>query len=1030
MKLRRISLGLLVTFSLLLSIESKAQKYSDTEYKNNPHWIEMMSNPEANFYETQKAFKLYWEGREITKGCGYKPFKRWEESMQYWVDKQGNKPNSSKYQGTIIEGIKSSISSSNNESTQAQFISQNTANTSTTWNSLGPINVPSTTNWTSSSPGIGRLNTVAFHPTDSNTFYVGAPAGGVWKTTDGGNTYTCLTNQLGTMGISDIYVHKTNPNHIVIGTGDADGSDALAFGFFYSTDAGSTWIASTTGPPTGTVSTIVANPSNPNTLYAAVRYDGVYVSHDAGINWTESISGNFRDIAYHPTDSNKVYAVKDSRFYRTINAGSSWTSQNIGGGNHSRLTIGVSPNQANTVYLFAATGSGFGAFYKSTNQGVSFLAQTDANTPNLMGWQVSGNDSGGQSWYDMAIVVNPTNANEIYVGGVNIWKSINGGQNWSIVTHWYGGGGNPNVHADQHRFRYDPHGRMFICNDGGLLIRKNDNLFTLKSDGLVISQIYKHSVSAQNPNLIMAGFQDNGTALYRGGNWQRVIGGDGMNCIIHPNDSNVLLGSLYYGSIRRNLSSGNGFFTTIAADNVNGITESGAWVTPFVLNEFNPNRMYIGYRNVWTTDNYQEFNNQNIDWEQISTNLIGSTKKLRVLEASRADSNILYAAESTGLKVSKNVNSLSPNWSNVSLSGTPGNADNIYAIETVPNDSLKLFITIDQKVYQSTNGGISWQDINYNLNTSVIKRSLLWVDIPNGKGLYTVDALGVYFLPEGQSIWLEITDGLPNYISARDIKIYKGLNISDSKISIATYGRGIWQAPAYTTSAFQFTASDSVVNLCKGDVKLVSTNIADSIGWFNDSFQQISVNATYIIGNTTGGNIFAIGTYNGIKDTVEIIINNITFDTTIIASATGLSVQDAQADSYQWVTCPSMTEISGATNSSYTPTSSGSYAVKMTKADCETVSSCRFFVPLSVENVENSLFGISPNPFSNVLQVNLNSIQVEKMTLTDSQGRLIWVKEQGFGEKEIIDTEKIPSGIYFLNIDTKTGKETHKVVKE
>ncbi len=158
---------------------------------NTPYWIEMMQDPEANFFTTQTAFENYWQNNQVTKGCGWKPFKRWEHMMSTRVSTIGKKPGAEHIAQQYNSYFQTHAKSANGN-----------------WSELGPVQLP--TNGTGQPNGLRRVNCVAFHPTLANTIWAGAPAGGLWKSIDNGATWSSNTDNLPTLGVSSILTDPTN----------------------------------------------------------------------------------------------------------------------------------------------------------------------------------------------------------------------------------------------------------------------------------------------------------------------------------------------------------------------------------------------------------------------------------------------------------------------------------------------------------------------------------------------------------------------------------------------------------------------------------------------------------------------------------------------------------------------------------------------------------------------------------------------------------------------------------------------------
>src|SRR5574343_1582675 len=194
-------------------------------------WVRMMQDPNANFYDIQKAFYAEWKDKTPGKGQGYKQFKRWENFMAPRVYQSGKLPHD------IISSELIKVVNDNNLKSRGQAQVAN-------WVPLGPTNVP-TNGLSYASAGIGRVNCVRFDPANNSNIWIGTPGGGLWKSTNGGTTWTTNTDAFSTLGIADITIDPTNSNIIYIATGDADGGDTYSIGILKSIGGGATW--NTTG---------------------------------------------------------------------------------------------------------------------------------------------------------------------------------------------------------------------------------------------------------------------------------------------------------------------------------------------------------------------------------------------------------------------------------------------------------------------------------------------------------------------------------------------------------------------------------------------------------------------------------------------------------------------------------------------------------------------------------------------------------------------------------------------------------------
>lgn len=720
-------------------------------------WMENASDAEGklNFYLIQQNAEKYWENKPIEKGKGFKQWKRWEWYWQNRVNPDGSFPDAG-------------ITAKNWNDYLRLHPGKNRENVAD-WESLGPSST------TGGYAGLGRISSVAFHPVDQNIIWIGAPGGGLWKTTDGGNTWTTVFDNSVVLGVSGILIYGKNTNIMYIATGDGDASDTYSVGVLKSLDGGLTW--QTTGldwsvSQNRVIRRIIFDPDDENTIYAATS-NGLYRTTNSGDDWTQLVSGNFFDVRANPNVfSNTFYASTASTIYRSTDNGATFTSvQTITGAN--RIALGVTNANTNYVYALCSNGSnnGFLAMYRSTDAGLSYTQQS--TTPNLLGWSSTGSDTGGQGWYDLCVTVDPVNADIVYTGGVNVWKSINGGVDWALRTHWSGASGVQTVHADQHCMEWQNNTTLWLGNDGGIYRTTNGGInWSDKSNGLVISQMYKLGVS-QADGRVITGLQDNGTKLKgNSGTWSDVIGGDGMECAIRPDNASVMYGTLYYGDIRRSTNGGSGW---------SGIKPSGAgngsWVTPFTLDPNAPQTIYIGFKKIYKSTN------QGTNWSAISGDL--NSNPLNYLHVAPSNSNVIYAGRGSNLYRTINGGT---NWSTMTI---PGSNTVMLAIHPTNPDILwavRSNYTSGQKVYKSVNGGSTWTNMSGTLPNLPVN-CILYDQSTSNDALYIGMDVGIFYIDNDMEDWELYSTGLPNApVTELEIKF------DSDEIFASTYGRGLWKS--------------------------------------------------------------------------------------------------------------------------------------------------------------------------------------------------------------------------------------------
>lgn len=745
---------------------------------------------EPTFAEVVDAFDAYWDGREVTKGSGYKPFMRWRTFMETRLDEEGRYHNGYRWNAWADR--------------QARFPGSNLDEAD--WTPQGPFE-PQIGSYVG---GLGRINCIAIDPTDPNHIYAGAASGGLWETFTGGYSWVPLTDHLPVLGVSDVEIDPTNPDIMYMATGDRDGGDTPSIGMLKSTDAGQSW--NNTGLffdvlQFARVSHIELMPGDPQTILAATSY-GIYRSTDGGNSFSVPLSlSNMDEMEVKPDDPNVWLSCRGGDgVYRSNDGGLTWNRMNNGlpDGGFGRIIVAWAPSDPNVAYaLYTSTNSSFYGLYKSFDAGLTWYLQS--NTPNIMGWEPDGSGGGGQAWYDIALAVHPDDANTIYVGGVNLWKSVDGGSSWDCTGLWYYTDDYPYIHADQHRFRW--HGDQFyVGNDGGVYVSDDSgDSWEEISHGLVAQQIYRLGVSQwhPDPDVWLIGNQDNGTKLNTPDGTISVIGGDGMECAINPLNPNYMYGTVYYGALYRSTDGGSSW-----DDATDGIDSDGAWVTPFVIDPVNPNRMWLGTNKIYRTTNAGDF------WTPSSPSTGGGYgDRMSAMAIAPSDNDVVYAVNPNGdLLVTVNGGGL---WTE---RDTPADPPTYIAVH--PQDPNIIYVTfgtyyLTEKLAVSYDAGETWDFLGADLPNSPLNCVLVHPENPDH--VYVGSDIGVFFSDDGGDSWTDWSAGLPNVI-VNEMELHASTNT----IVAATYGRGVWTSPAEDPDAgpatLDLTGTTTVVPASGGNV--------------------------------------------------------------------------------------------------------------------------------------------------------------------------------------------------------------------
>lgn len=671
------------------------------------------------------------------------------------------------------------------------------ANASTfgTWQIEGPNNIG------------GRITCIAVSPTNSNVVFIGTPGAGIYKTTNGGTTWTPVFDSKPFLYIGAIAIDPNNPNTIYAGTGDPDVPFTVFIGdgLYKSTDGGNTWtnvgLASTK-----IINKIVINPLNSNEVYVAALGNpiiadnnrGVYKSTDAGSTWNQVLFINNQtgvtDIEINPTTPSVLYATSytcirnatvnirysnDARVYKTTNGGTNWNI--LGGGlpnfKVNRYSICMSKQNPNKLYV-AVSDSTYQMYgvYTTTNGGTSFTN---------MGNNGIASNYGGFGWYFSGLEVNPTNDNEVYISGVELFKSADGGANWNInMPNWW----MYDVHADIHAIAFVGSGAYYLGTDGGTYFTNDDGATYTDVDDIPNTQFYRVEYNPHQPTMYWGGAQDNGTTkgnLSSVSSWTREFGGDGFQPRFDSNDPNTYYAETQNGGIVATTDAGNSWNNN---DNNIDPTDRRNWDMPYVLNKLNPYTQYTGTYRV-----YKNTNGPADNWTAISNDLTdgiildprfhnisaidNSDLNPQKIYVGTSDANVWVTTNDGGSWT--NITGSLPNRYVTSIHASPNFSNNVYVTHT----GYKYGEYIPH-IHKSINNGTTWVDISGNLPQAGINDVLIFPG--NENNLFVATDIGVYVTYDGGLNWVRVGSNMP-MISVWDL----AYNPTNHRLIAGTYAKSI-----------------------------------------------------------------------------------------------------------------------------------------------------------------------------------------------------------------------------------------------
>ncbi|RMH18488.1 MAG: hypothetical protein D6696_12960 [Acidobacteria bacterium] len=689
------------------------------------------------------------------------------------------------------------------------------------WRPLGPVRVAPGTEPDNNINALGRLNTLAFDPEDPKKIYVGAGAGGFWRSNDGGRSWETPSIDPRTLAVSGIAVDPRDSQHLYLLTGDGNGwtlwHPALpSIGVLESRDGGNTWrFAGSSWIASETLIfgfALVLAPGSSDVLFAATT-EGLYRGTRAADGWTWEVvqQGSFRDVVFMPGSCCVGYAATVSAVYRTSDGGDTWTpifepdwSANDKPMNR-RIALGVTPKAPSTVYAVAGSDNGLTGVYRSDDCGGDF--ELRSNAPNVLGYDDKGTGDSAVAFYALSIGVSPHDVDEVLVGGVSIWKSTDGGRSFTLSGYWQryyervgGGKGEeevvplyPYVHADIHALAYHPTRRgptgrseIFSTNDGGISWSDDGGEHWHDvSHGLRITQIFKICGTPQDPELIYFGAQDNGSSrlgpdqvAYPAAN------SDGGVCLIDYQDSRYRYLSQQQGRFTKSSDGGKTF---VSITPPRGTNANAAYITPLVMHPQRPEVLFTCFEDLFVS------HDRGARWQNLTDGDLGSKKCVQVAVAP-SDPRVIYVAKEHELYWSRDGGT---SWT-VRTPPLPVPPPSITDVAIDGRDPGRAWISFGGyrekvKVYETSDYGFSWRNVSAGLPNLPV-RTLL--HDPGGRNpLYAGTDIGVYRRVDDprddrRSVWLPF---MAPPLIVNDLEIYRNPRSGEARLRAGTYAQGVWE---------------------------------------------------------------------------------------------------------------------------------------------------------------------------------------------------------------------------------------------
>lgn len=695
------------------------------------------------------------------------PYDEWR--LRRWLDENGNPP---------AANAKSLARSEAKASAQYWDAVDDGGISRYSWVERGPSNIG------------GRTRTLLIHPTVTSRMWAGSVGGGIWRSDNSGVSWYPLDDWMGNLAIGCLAMDPANSSVMYAGTGEGYGNfDAISGeGIWKSTNGGSSWTRLASTVFFAAINQIVVSPTDSNRIFAATT-NGILRSLDGGSTWTTVRSGNCLQLVVNPNNANNYVAhVYDGlhRVVRTTNNGDTWSNATTGlTSTTGRVELHFSTSFGNRIYASVAAGTG--QIWRSDDAGATWTQRAATGL------------SGAQLWYNNALWIDPTNSNIVIVGYQHMFRSTDGGATFTTISNGGMNASTPHsdVHFFRAHPGYDgsTNKTVYVCTDGGVYSTSDITTATAASGWVRRDANYRtvqyHGVAGHGSGRIAGGTQDNGSHELEFGSLVASVvrGADGGYTAIDPNDANYIYGETQNMGLFRS-TDGGASYTNIYAG-ISDFDSCTNFIPPLVLDLVDPNRLFAGGCSLWRTTNARTGNPPT--WTAVKAN-VGSN--ISAIAVSPTNSAVIWVGHNDG-RVYRTANGTAavPTWTAVDDNGAtnplPGRSIERILIDRT--STSRVFVCLGgfsaTNLWRTTNSGSTWTDVSGSGVTGLPSAPVYGIaQHPSLNGRYYVATeVGVFGTGDDCLNWSTSNDG-PADVSCSEISFLHG----SSTLLVGTHGRGMW----------------------------------------------------------------------------------------------------------------------------------------------------------------------------------------------------------------------------------------------